>query len=171
VLDKALTLEPRDPSAWFLRGEARRRLGDTEAAIADFEKSLEIESGSEDALFSLGTIAYLRQDFDRASVYFARLLALNGDHIGAHYGVGKILLKQGRAADAVPHLLVCVTKDPRGKGAHYQLAQAYRQLGEADKAQKELQVFRSLGGDANDANAVRIERLRKRPATGGGRDR
>jgi len=85
--------------------------------------------------------------------------------------VGKILLKEGRAADAVPHLVACVTKDPRNKGAHYQLAQAYRQLGETDKAQEELRVFRTLGGDSSDAESARVERLAKRPAKRGAADR
>src|SRR4029079_18725805 len=104
---------------------------------------------------------------DRASDYFARLLTLDADHVGAHYGMAKILLKRGRAADAVTHLVTCVTKDPRNKGAHYQLAQAYRRLGEADKAEKELQVFRSLGGDVADVDTGAVERLRKRPGGGG----
>ena len=64
-----------------------------------------------------------------------------------------------------------MTRDPRNKGAHYQLAQAYRQLGDTDKAQNELRVFGSLGGDTADADVVRVERLGKRPGRGGGRDR
>jgi hypothetical protein len=64
--------------------------------------------------------------------------------------------------------VACIARDPRSKGAHYQLAQAYRQLGETEKAQKELQVFQSLGGDANGADGAPVERLAKRPGRGGG---
>ena len=82
--------------------------------------------------------------------------------IGAHYTLGKITLQDGQIDVAVTQLERCVRADPRNKGAHYQLARAYRLQGEAAKADAELAAFRALGA-ANTADAApgdnRLERI------------
>jgi tetratricopeptide (TPR) repeat protein len=152
-------------TAWFLLGESRRRVGDVDQAIRAFEKCLELDDQRADALFSLGTIYFLRQDRQRATGYFRRLLTASPRHAGAHYQLGKLLLSQGNLDEAILHLRQAVEIEPRSRGAHYQLARAYRLHGNAEAAEREGNVFRELGTEVTDEASWRRDRLAPIPKT------
>jgi hypothetical protein len=62
----------------------------------------------------------------------------------------------------VAHLERCVRADSGNKGAHYQLARAYRLQGQTSKADAELAAFLALGGaNAGDETPGpdRLERI------------
>ena len=58
-----------------------------------------------------------------------------------HYLVGKALMKEGRVKEALPELERAVRLDPEDSKAHFQLARAYEQLGDKDKARAERQAL------------------------------
>ena len=62
----------------------------------------------------------------------------------ARYLLGKILLAEGEADAAVPHLEAAVRLSPEDASYHYQLAQAYRKLGRSALADRHLALFQSL---------------------------
>jgi tetratricopeptide (TPR) repeat protein len=112
-----------------------------------------------DSLFSIGTVHYRLNDLEQAGRWFARLLEVAPDHLGAHYHLGKIALQRGDSKSAVVHLERCVALDPANKGARYQLARAYRSTGEPEKAARELAAFQALGAGADSDAEWRAERL------------
>ncbi len=59
----------------------------------------------------------------------------------AYYGLGRVRAAQGDAASAVPLYRRACELFPTYGPAHYALAQAYRQLGQRDKAQEQLQLY------------------------------
>ena len=75
----------------------------------------------------------------------------------ARYLVGKILLAQGAAGEAVEHLEAAVRLAPKDANIHYQLAQAYQKLGRLDEAQKEFEMLHDRV-TRNQINRLRPER-------------
>jgi len=160
-LEEVVRRRPAHAVAWFLFGEATRRLGDDRQAIARYERAASLDPTMTDALFALGASYYRLNEVDRARESFERVLAIDRDHAGAHYHLGKIALQQGNVDAAIGHLEACVRVMPANKGARYQLARAYRLKGDEARAARELAAFRELGGgDANDDSAEeRIDRI------------
>jgi len=77
---------------------------------------------------------YQFQDFGEAEAKFRAVLQKAPANVTAHYYLGAILLQQGKAAEAVPHL-ERVAASPAGySGINGQLARAYMQAGRSDKA-------------------------------------
>jgi tetratricopeptide (TPR) repeat protein len=116
--------------------------------------------------FSLGAVYYWRHDLDRADKAFARLLAVDPNHVGALYHLGKIALQRRAVDEAIVHLSRCVALAPANKGAHYQLAQAYKLKGDSEKADQELAAFRALGAETtaeDEWREGRVERAGTRP--------
>ena len=72
------------------------------------------------------------------------MLKVRPDYAGARYLMGKILLAQGAAADAVEQLQAAVRLAPEDADAHYQLGQAYQKTGRADLAEAQFAQFRQL---------------------------
>ena len=72
------------------------------------------------------------------------MLKTKPDFAGARYLLGKILLAQGAAAEAVEHLEAAARLAPDEANIRYQLGQAYQKLGRADLAQQQFEVFRQL---------------------------
>jgi Flp pilus assembly protein TadD len=66
------------------------------------------------------------------------------DHADARYLLGKILLAQGKATDAVDQLETAVRLAPEDANIHYQLAQAYQKLGRAEQAERQFARYREL---------------------------
>lgn len=99
-LDEALTLE---------------RSGDFDAAITSYRLALRDKPDDHRVLMNMA-IAYSRLGrTDEAEKCYHRTLAVKPEHPGAHYGLGFLLLKKGRPAEAEPHLEAFLTTP--GKGA------------------------------------------------------
>ncbi len=138
--------EPRNPRARFYLGMARYFLGrmadaesDTRAAMA-----LGLEKGRGDHL--LGMIYEERRQFEHALSYY--LAAIRADPSGAaerHLSAGTILIKLGKATDAVGHLESAVSLRPDFAEAHYRLGLAHLELGEPSRARRALRQAVDLG--------------------------
>ena len=71
-------------------------------------------------------------------------------------GLGRTLIALGRPADALPYLQAALKGNPENEVAHYQVAQAYRALGnttEQEKALAEFNRVRSARRAARDGGA------------------
>jgi tetratricopeptide (TPR) repeat protein len=112
-------------------------------------------------MFALGTVLYRRNDLERASEWFGRLLGIDASHVGAHYQLGKIALQRGRIDEAIAHLALCARLAPDNKGVHYQLSRAYRLKRDEVSAERELASFRALGSGTPDETAERDQRIER----------
>jgi cytochrome c-type biogenesis protein CcmH/NrfG len=84
-LAEVVKRQPVNAVAWSLPGEARRPVGDEDHAIAAYERSAALDPMLVDAVFALGTVYYWRNDFDKASEWFGRLVVIDADNVGAHF--------------------------------------------------------------------------------------
>ena len=76
--------------------------------------------------------------------HFQKALAGNPALIEAHVGLGKALLALQRHADVVREMEKAIALEPSEPQLRYNLAQAYRGLGQTEKTQLELKTFNRL---------------------------
>jgi predicted Zn-dependent protease len=78
-----------------------------------------------------------------------RAVKLQPNSCDAHYLVGKALMKMGRAKEAVPELERATKLNSADSKPHYQLALAYDELGQKEKAKAERQLLAETKQRAN----------------------
>jgi tetratricopeptide (TPR) repeat protein len=75
---------------------------------------------------------------------FKKAIALDNSLAEAHYGLGKLALREDRTHDALRELEAAVKLDPKSSKDHYALAQVYRKLDRVSDAAREVDLFQSL---------------------------
>ncbi|WP_026950717.1 tetratricopeptide repeat protein [Algoriphagus mannitolivorans] len=75
-LDKWLQINPRDPEAYWIRGQAWERLGELEKAHVDLSTLLELDPENAEALFERGRLRYQLKLFEGALDDFEDFLLL-----------------------------------------------------------------------------------------------
>src|SRR5262249_48767532 len=69
--------------------------GQTDRALQDFDRSIEMNPGHIDALFNRGSIHFRNGDYDKASHDIDQVMRLEQRHAGAIYVRGLLKLKKG----------------------------------------------------------------------------
>jgi tetratricopeptide (TPR) repeat protein len=116
TLKRRLQQKPNDPDMLYLLGEALLR------------------SGAQS-----GTPAY-----NEAQVSFEKSVRLDPKACLPHVSLGKMYLDEERTAEAVAQFEQARAADPNEKSTYWQLATAYRKLGEFDKQRSALAALKSL---------------------------
>lgn len=75
---------------------------------------------------------------------FQKAVSLDDSLSEAHYGLGKLALREDRIRDAQRELEAAVKLDPASSKNHYGLAQVYRKLGRTSDAAREAERFQAL---------------------------
>lgn len=137
-LEAATKLSDGLPRLHFSLGVAYLRMGRNQESIQAFERELK---GMPRDYWTLYYLAFLHDAEgqldaarDRAHIAFA-LQPLSAD---AGALLGKVLLKQGKAAEAVPPLETAVAQNPNDANLRFQLARAYQQSGRRQDAVREF---------------------------------
>jgi Flp pilus assembly protein TadD len=73
-----------------------------------------------------------------------KALVLDASLADAHYELGRLLLKQGKASEALHHLETATKLDPVNPSVPIALANAYWMLGRNADQAKELKRYREL---------------------------
>jgi tetratricopeptide (TPR) repeat protein len=143
--------------------EARTNLGaaltstDAEAGIKELEEALRLAPGSVKALFNLA-VAYGTSPAHgptKEIEHLEKVIELAPDFPRAHLALGKALLQEGKAADAVAALQNAVKLAPDSGEANYQLGLALVRAGRKEEAAAQLKKGRDLvAADDRAQNAV-----------------
>jgi tetratricopeptide (TPR) repeat protein len=146
---KAIELNPNAQGAHVGLGRAILSASKEPQAIdeaaREFERELALYPQNAIAEFELGEIARERGQLDKAREHLLRAVHYNQDFFEAQIALGRLLLKEGKAREAIAHLEVAAHLEPRDKLTHYLLASAYKSLGDQDAARRELDLYRKLG--------------------------
>jgi Tfp pilus assembly protein PilF len=120
------------PPSATAKSDARREL----------EEEIKIDPNNAGAEYVLGELA--RQDGkDQAAIdHFVRATKLDAGFEDAFIGLGRTLLTDDRAADAIPPLEAAVKLDPDSPIAHYNLATAYSRTGRKEDAAREFNLLK-----------------------------
>lgn len=97
-----------------------------------------------DTHYRLGYIYTHQAKLDKAMPAFKRALVLNPDFAEVYEWLGLIALMQDRPQQAVGYYQTAIQKKPYVQSAYYNLAKAYRLLGDIDAATEQLKRFQQM---------------------------
>ena len=132
--------------------DARTNLGaaltptDAEAAIKELEEAVRLAPGSVKALFNLA-VAYGASPAHgpgKEIEHLRKVIEMAPDFPRAHLALGKALLQDGKATDAVTALQNAVKLEPESGEANYQLGLALARAGRKEEAAAQLKRGREL---------------------------
>ena len=143
-LETAAKLNPDLPRLQYSLGIAYYSAHRHKEAITAFEAELRRRPRDFSTLYYLAYIHEAEGNLDAAKQRLDAALKLEPQSSEANLLLGKILVKQGRVAEAVGPFEKAVASDPNDPLKHWQLARAYRQLGRQKDADREFAEVQRL---------------------------
>ena len=113
LFHKGLELEPESLALRHPRALALAQMGETDAAIAEFEAIVRQSPTNGLAHYSLGVIFARQERFEEAASRFALAVRHNSNHVEAHMGLAFSLEALGRPEDSLEPYRRVVELDPR----------------------------------------------------------
>ncbi len=154
AFDKALAIAPGAPGLHYWRGYVYWRQRSLYKAQEDFETELRSNPYHAQANYLLGDIFVSLRDPDKALPFLERAVALNPGIWDAHRSLGRALVMKNRLQEAVQQFQIVANNNPHDDSIHGLLSNAYRRLGDLEKAKEEEKLFEKL-------NAARRDRVPK----------
>ena len=147
-----LATDPKRPGIHFRMGRvllsrtaAANGAEPTEpAALKEFMLELEIDPTNANAAYEAGEIHRKTDDLPKARAFFERAVEHYPDFEDALVGLGRTLIAQQEPRLALPPLTRAIALNPQSDVAYYQLARAYRALGDTASQERALAVFQKL---------------------------
>ena len=157
----ALTVAPRRPGIHFRIGRVLLQRSTKEGSNADelearraFERELALDPTNANAAYELAEMERRAGELERARERFAQAVTHYPSFEHALVGLARTLIALGRPAEAIPHLKAALAENPDNHVAHYQLAQAYRALGDTAAQQTALAAFTRARALADQRHAA-----------------
>ncbi len=153
---EAVRLNPRSSEALLWLAVTQANLLRNSDAIATFEKGLKLFP--QDARFYAEYGKVLLQAWAsgeipgrevKAEQLLERAVELDASLAMAQFELGGLLVRNQRPAKALPHLEQAAKLDAKNAQVHFILARAYRALGRAPDAQREMVLFQKLQSGAS----------------------
>jgi predicted Zn-dependent protease len=145
---QVLTAAPRRPGIHFRIGRVLLERSTTDAARDDalearkaFEEELVLDPTNANAAYELAEMHRKAGELELARKLFEQAVTHYPAFEHARVGLGRTLIALGRPAEALPHLQAALKSNSENDVAHYQVAQAYRALGDTAEQEKALAAF------------------------------
>ena len=146
-LTRSLEMEPGDAGAWQALGEVRTNEQQFEAAIQAYQRSLALVPRVVTAETSMGWCEELLSRLEDAATAYRTAISWEApkpDDPTPYLGLGRVLLKKNRPAEALPYLRQAVQMEPASAEAHEELGKAYSLVNELAAAQQEIEKAMEL---------------------------
>lgn len=121
----AIDLKPRSMPAYFERGEAHQRRGDTvetlTAALRDLRKAADLDPGATGTLEELGDVNFQLRRYSNAAESYEASLRLDDHSPTVFYKLALACRGEGRLSRAIWSLQQAVKLDPAFEQAHFVL--------------------------------------------------
>ena len=127
-------LQPRNGEWLYLRALTRQEQGRIDDAVEDLRAVTTLQPDLIPARLQLGELLLGLQRPGEARQEFAAVLARESQNGAAEYGLGRADLAFGDAAAAIDHLEMALSLQPSATVVHGPLEEAYRSLGQAERA-------------------------------------
>lgn len=137
-LQSAAKLNPDLPRLYFSTGLAHYQLGHNKEAVTAFEEEARRSPRDFTTIYYLADALEKNGNTDSARERIDAALKLDSQSPEANGLLGKILFKQGKAAEAVKPLEFAAAKKPADQETRYTLARVYQQLRRREDAAREF---------------------------------
>jgi len=156
---KALQIDPRLPGVHFELAEAilessRSDAGAQTEAQRELEVAVATDGDTAKTECEFARIAWLQSRLEQAYAHYQRAYELDPNEVQAQLGLAKLLMMQQKPQEALKYLHMAVQSDPLNGEAHYRLAQAYKRVQMADKAQQELTLLNEIKKTRNQVEEL-----------------
>ena len=131
-LGRSVDLHPHPPTATtrlILMGTASRRLGRREAAVAHFERAVEIDPRNSEALDNLAMARFKAGRYEEALDFYRAIIEIKPDSAQNHSNLGATLYYLGRPEDALRSFERALALDPDLPSARHSVEDLRRRLG------------------------------------------
>ena len=126
---------PSKARALLARGDALLRAGRAEDAVEDLRKAIDYRPDDERAWLHLGAaLTHLANGQEEAERVLRNALSLSPKLVDAQVALGRLLLNQGREAEALEFYRSAVAADPYATATRYALAGVLEATGDASAA-------------------------------------
>jgi tetratricopeptide (TPR) repeat protein len=157
---KAMEIDPKDPRWPHLLGGLLQDAGRLDEAAKAYGRALELAPEDIPALVHLGEIHLLAGRREEGEAALRKALAVTPADAAANALLGQAALERGDFREAVDRLETALQSAPGANRLHYPLSQAWRGLGQADKAKEHLAKMGTVGVRTSDPALDGIESLR-----------
>lgn len=134
VYATATTLPATHGRWWYHLARLKSREGDTDAALADFDKAIEFSPDYVPARWRRGLLLSDRGDLDGAEAAFRVAVNLAPHDSAGATGLARVQMAKGQHVDAAAALEALLDRAPTDRYAYQVLATAYRVLGREREA-------------------------------------
>lgn len=117
---------------------------DFKAAVSEFEQELKLDPLNASAAYEIGEIHRDAGEFSEAQSYFELALKNYPDFEEAHLGLAAVLIEDGNAGAALPHLQKAIAINADNEVSWYRLVRVERSLGNTEEAKKALEKFQQV---------------------------
>jgi tetratricopeptide (TPR) repeat protein len=139
--------------AHYSLGSVFLRRQQSDAALVEFEKALQINPDYAEAEMNVGVALLQKGDIDGAINHTRRALQIDPDDFEAEYNLGNLLQQHGQADEAIPHYRKALAAKPNYAEAHNSLGAALAQKGEVGQAIAEFEEALRLKPDYAEAHS------------------
>jgi tetratricopeptide (TPR) repeat protein len=143
--EQVLTLDPTVAKAWYHLARVRDRMGDLDGAIEAMSRMIEVEQGYGPAFWRRGEWLLDRRDLEQAEADFRRAIEVDPGNPAGQVGLARVHLERGQAQEAADLLEGLMARGDQPAYVHLLLGNAYRQLGEMERAEHELKLGSGQG--------------------------
>lgn len=140
--ERARVLEPGDYATAYYLGIANAQAGADAAAIVNLRAALQLHPEYAPAQLRLAELLFKTGRLDEARALFEAVLTSDANSPWAHHQLAQVLTAAGELPGAMDHNRRAVGLFDSFGAAHYALALAYRDRGEAEPAARHLARYR-----------------------------
>lgn len=148
----ASDLEPDDPAPYLFLGKIQRAVNTASAEVAEkLHRFVTLQPQNAEANYYYAVALWKQQknssensQAPEIELLLNRAVQLDPNFAAAYLQLGIVRAERSDHRGAIAALEQAIQSDPEMEEAHYRLAQAYRQVGEAKKAKKEFQIYSEL---------------------------
>lgn len=118
-LNKALELDAKNSSAYFLRANLKEKFEDLHGAMKDYNLAIEANPKFADAFFARGNVKMRLQDYYGAIEDFTAAIAVNENYVEAYFNRGKAKQLLLAYEDAINDVSKIIQINPKSIDAYY----------------------------------------------------
>jgi len=152
-LTQAAALQADLPGLHSALGVGNIGLGNSENAVAEFQKALEADPNDYQANYYLGRVKRLAGDTIAARKFLDRASQLRPGMSEVEFELAAVEMAAQNYAKAEPLLTRVLQQQPDHRDAHFLLAKIYLKQGRREEAQKEREIFEKLAKAEQDKTA------------------